>query len=150
MLQETIGPVLQKVQMLVQGDHQSKTTLYAALEAIMGTLAREPWVAQLIVREVLAEDGPFRDLFIREFAARGGGRLPSLLKRDIASGRIRKDFDPVLGALSFLGMALFPFIALPVVEKIFRIKMSAPFVQRMIKHTDQLFYFGAATNRKNP
>lgn len=149
MLQETIGPVLQQVQKLVQGNHQSKTTLYDALEAIMGTLAREPWVAQLIVREVLAEEGPFRDLFIREFAARGGGRLPSLLKREITSGRIRKDFDPVLGALSFLGMALFPFIALPVVEKIFRIKMSAPFVRRMIKHTEQLFYFGAATTRKN-
>ena len=149
MLQETIGPVLHKVQQLLDGrGRRSQTSLRDALGGLMATLAREPWVAQLIVREVLAHDSPFRDLFIREFAARGGGRLPALLQREIASGRVRRDFDPTLGALSFLSMALFPFIARPVVEKVFGIRMSAAFVERLIGHTEQLFYRGAAARKR--
>lgn len=149
MLQETIGPVLQKVQELMdRGGRQSQMSIHDALEALMTMLAREPWVARLIVREVLAEEGPFREVFIREFASKGGGRLPALLEREIASGRVRKDFDPTLGALSFMSLALFPFIALPIAEKVFRIKMNETFVARLIEHTEQLFYQGATAARQ--
>jgi AcrR family transcriptional regulator len=144
MLQETLGPVLQKVQELMdRSGRESQTSIHDALEAVMTMLAREPWVARLIVREVLAEEGPFRELFIREFAAKGGGRLPALLEREIASGRVRKDFDPTLGALSFMSMALFPFIALPVAEKVFGIRMTDTFTRRLVEHSTRLFYEGA-------
>jgi AcrR family transcriptional regulator len=149
MLQETINPVLQKVHKLTtQAGRQPEASLHNALEALITTLAREPWVAQLVVHEVLAGEGPFRDMFIREFASKGGGRLPRLIKNEQAAGRIKKDFDPTLGALSILGMALFPFIALPVVEKVFRVKMTAPFAQHLIEHTVRLFYSGAASAGK--
>jgi len=146
MLHETIGPVLQKVQELMDhGSLQSETSIHDALEAVMTMLAREPWVARLIVREVLAEEGPFRELFIREFAAKGGGRVPQLLEREIASGRVRKDLDPTLGALSFVSMALFPFIALPVAEKLFGIRMTDAFTRRLVEHTARIFHEGAGT-----
>jgi AcrR family transcriptional regulator len=144
MLQETIGPVLQKVQdLLNHGGRRSETSIHDALEAVMTMLAHEPWVARLIVREVLAEEGPFRELFIREFAAKGGGRVPQLLEREMTHGRIRKDLDPTLGALSFMSMALFPFIALPVMEKVFGIRMTDALTQRLIDHSTRLFYEGA-------
>jgi AcrR family transcriptional regulator len=146
MLQETIGPVLQKVQdLLNHGGRRSETSIHDALEAVMTMLAHEPWVARLIVREVLAEEGPFRELFIREFAAKGGGRVPQLLEREMTHGRIRKDLDPTLGALSFMSMALFPFIALPVMEKVFGIRMTDAFTQRLIDHSTRLFYEGAGS-----
>jgi TetR/AcrR family transcriptional regulator len=144
MLQETIGPVLQKMQELMdRGGRESQTSIHDALEAVMTMLAREPWVARLIVREVLAEEGPFREVFIREFAAKGGGRLPALLEREIASGRVRKDLDPTLGALSFMSMALFPFIALPVAEKVFGIRMTDAFTRRLVEHSTRMFHEGA-------
>lgn len=144
MLQETLGPVLQKVQDLMdRGGRESQTSIHDALEAVMTMLAREPWVARLIVREVLAEEGPFREVFIREFASKGGGRLPTLLEREIASGRVRKDLDPTLGALSFMSMALFPFIALPVAEKVFGIRMTNAFTRRLVEHSTRMFYEGA-------
>jgi TetR/AcrR family transcriptional regulator len=144
MLQETLGPVLRKVQELMDGGgRESQASIHDALEAVMTMLAREPWVARLIVREVLAEEGPFRELFIREFASKGGGRLPALLEREIASGRVRKDLDPTLGALSFMSMALFPFIALPVAEKVFGIRMTDAFTRRLVEHSTRLFYEGA-------
>ena len=145
MLQETVGPVLQKVQALMDRDGpRADTSIHDALEAVMTMLAREPWVARLIVREVLAEEGPFREVFIREFAARGGGRVPQLLAREIASGRVRADVDPTLGALSFMSMALFPFIALPVAEKVFGIRMTDAFTQRLVEHSTRIFYEGVA------
>jgi TetR/AcrR family transcriptional regulator len=144
MLEETLGPVLQKVQDLMdRGGRESQTSIHDALEAVMTMLAREPWVARLIVREVLAEEGPFREVFIREFASKGGGRLPALLEREIASGRVRKDLDPTLGALSFMSMALFPFIALPVAEKVFGIRMTDAFTRRLVDHSTRMFYEGA-------
>lgn len=144
MLQDAIGPVLQKVQDLMDhGGGKSETTIHDVLDALMTALAREPWVARLIVREVLAEGGPFRETFIREFAAKGGGRVPQLLAREMARGRIRGDLDPTLGALSFLSMALFPFIALPVAEKLFGIRLTDTFTRRLVEHTTRMFYSGA-------
>jgi AcrR family transcriptional regulator len=144
MLQETLGPVLQKVQELLdRDDRQTQTSIHDALEAVMTMLAREPWVARLIVREVLAEEGRFRELFIREFAAKGVGRVPQLLEREITNGRVRKDLDPTLGALSFMSMALFPFIAFPVAEKVFGIRMTDAFTQRLVDHSTRMFYEGA-------
>lgn len=144
MLEETIGPVLQKVQDLMErGGRESQASIHDALEAVMTMLAREPWVARLIVREVLAEEGPFRELFIREFASKGGGRVPKLLEREMATGRVRKDLDPTLGALSFMSMALFPFIALPVAEKVFGIRMTDAFTRRLVEHSSRMFYEGA-------
>lgn len=147
MLQETIGPVLQKVQDLMNhGGRRSETSIHDALEAVMTMLAHEPWVARLIVREVLAEEGPFRELFIREFAAKGGGRVPQLLEREMTHGRIRKDLDPVLGALSFMSMALFPFIALPVAEKLFGVRLTDAFTRRLVEHSTRLFYEGVGSD----
>jgi TetR/AcrR family transcriptional regulator len=147
MLQETVAPVLQKVQELMDhGNLQSDQSIHHALEAVMTMLAREPWVARLIVREVLAEEGPFREVFVREFAVRGGGRVPQLLAREIASGRVRADLDPVLGALSFMSMALFPFIALPVAEKVFGIRMTDAFARRLVEHSTRMFYEGVGSH----
>jgi len=147
MLQETVGPVLQKVQELMDhGNLESDKSIHHALEAVMTMLAREPWVARLIVREVLAEEGPFREVFVREFAVRGGGRVPQLLAREIASGRVRADLDPVLGALSFMSMALFPFIALPVAEKVFGIRMTDAFARRLVEHSTRMFYEGVGSH----
>jgi TetR/AcrR family transcriptional regulator len=143
MLRESIGPVLQKVQELMNhGTRQAETSVHDAFDAVMTMLAREPWVARLIVREVLAEEGAFREQFIREFAAKGGGRVPQLLEREIANGRVRKDLDPTLGALSFMSLALFPFFALPVAEKIFGIRMTDAFTRRLVDHTARIFHEG--------
>ncbi len=148
MLEETIGPVLHRIQALTaRPKDQTDASIHDLLQSVMLTMAREPWVARLIVREVLAEGGPLRNVFVRGFAAKGGGRLSALLKREIDHGRIRRDLDTTLGALSFMSLALFPFIALPVAERVFGIKMTQPYVKRMIEHTVRLYYEGAAGKR---
>jgi AcrR family transcriptional regulator len=143
MLQETLGPVLARLhEVLLAPPSAADEPVAELLRAIMITMAREPWVPRLIVREVLAGQGPFRDMFIREFAARGGGRLPALLKREIAAGRVRTDLDPTLGALSLMSLALFPFIALPVAQQLFGIRMTDAFVTHLVEHNARLYCDG--------
>jgi len=146
MLEETLGPMLRRLQALAEEPDATRgeVPLREVLAGIMTTLAREPWVARLLVREVLAEAGPFRETFIREFAPRAGGRLPRLLGRAVARGQVRADLDPTLGALSFMSLAVFPFVALPIAEKVLGIRMTDDFVERLIAHTERLFYRGTA------
>ncbi len=146
MLQDTIGPILQRLQELIGGSEKTDPASLPEVPEVVGTvmtmLAHEPWVARLIVRQVLAEEGPFRQQFIREFASKGGGRLPALLGRAIERGSVRKDLDPTLGALSLMSMLLFPFIAQPVVEQVYGVHMTDAFVERLIQHTARMFYEG--------
>lgn len=146
MLQETLGPVLARLQDALSAPSPGPADPVAGLlREVMTTMAREPWVPRLIVREVLAGQGVVSDLFIREFAARGGGRLPVLLKREVATGRVRADLDPVLGALSLMSLALFPFIALPLAQQLFGIRMTDTFVERLAEHNARVFYDGVRT-----
>jgi TetR/AcrR family transcriptional regulator len=146
MLDDALGPVLQRFQHAIADPSGAEGEVRVAqvLRMVMTIMAREPWVPRLVVREVLADDGPFRDMFIREFASRGAGRVPALIEREIACGGLRPDLDATLGALSLLSLALFPFFALPIAQKVFGIRMTDEFVVRLIEHTARLYCEGAA------
>jgi TetR/AcrR family transcriptional regulator len=149
MLEDTLGPMMHRLQALTEesGNAREAVPLREVLAGVMTTFAREPWLARLIVREVLAEAGPFRDTFIREIAPRAGGRLPKLLGRAIEQGQVRADLDPTLGTLSFMSLVVFPFIALPIAEKVLGIRMTDAFVERLIDHSTRMFYEGAGQKR---
>lgn len=145
MLEDTLGPMMRRLQALTEepGSSREEVPLREVLAGVMTTFAREPWLARLIVREVLAEAGPFRDTFIREIGPRAGGRLPKLLGRAIEQGQVRADLDPTLGTLSFMSLVVFPFIALPIAEKVLGIRMTDAFVERLVDHSTRMFYEGA-------
>ncbi|MBI3898153.1 MAG: TetR/AcrR family transcriptional regulator [Gammaproteobacteria bacterium] len=145
MLQETIGPIVRQIQAVIADPPaNSESSLPPLMRAMMTMFARDPWVPRLIVREVLGHEGPFREMFIRDFASQGGGRLPTLLTLEIGQGRIRSDLDVTLGALSVLALCIFPFIALPVAERVLNFEMTDELVERLIEHTQRLFYKGAS------
>ncbi|BAU48344.1 TetR family transcriptional regulator [Sulfurifustis variabilis] len=141
MLQQTLGPVLQRAQAFSESG--SEPDLRELVGNIMRVLAQEPWVPRLIVREVLAEEGAFRDIFAREFAAKGGGRLPAILARERERGVVRQDLDLTLTALSIMSMTLFPFVAQPVVEQVFGLRIDDAFARRLAEHTVRLLFEGA-------
>jgi TetR/AcrR family transcriptional regulator len=145
MLEETLGPVLQRLQEMLAGPvpRSADASVRQVFTSIMTMMAHEPWVPRLVVREVLAEDGAFRSVFIREFASRGAGRLPSLIRAEVARGRMRADLDATLGALSLISLALFPFFALPITREVFGIRMTDRFVARLVEHTARLYEEGA-------
>jgi AcrR family transcriptional regulator len=108
----------------------------------MRTAAANPWIATLIVNEVLAEKGRFRGTFIRDFAGRQAPLVIELLQRARANGRLREDLDVRLAALSLLSLCMFPFLARAVAGPVLGLKFDDDEIEPLIAHTARLFAAG--------
>jgi AcrR family transcriptional regulator len=114
--------------------------------------ASNPWLIGLILREVLLPDGPFRNLFLREFPERIVPMIEKIVQQEMARGRIRADLDPKLVVLSMISLGLFPFLALPVTSRVFGVRADEEFLHRHIRHINDLLMrgFGARSAPENP
>jgi AcrR family transcriptional regulator len=110
----------------------------------MRTAAANPWIATLIVNEVLAEKGRFRATFIRDVAGRQVPLVMELLQRARAGGSLRKDLDVRLAALSLMSLCIFPFLARAVAGPVFGLKYDDEEIERLVAHTARLFEAGTA------
>jgi hypothetical protein len=111
-------------------------------------LADNPWVPALIVQEVLAEGGRFREQFIENFAGRLAPLFAGIIRRGQAGGTIRSDLEPNLAALSVISMTVFPFVALPVTSRVLGLTVDGEAVERLVAHTIRVLLegIGAAGN----
>jgi TetR/AcrR family transcriptional regulator len=114
--------------------------------------ASNSWLIGLILREVLLPDGPFRNLFMREVPERIVPMIEKIVQQEIARGRIRADLDPKLVVLSMISLGLFPFLALPVTSRVFGVRTDEEFLQRHIRHINDLLVrgFGAQGTAEKP
>lgn len=143
MLEDTVGPLLQRLRGIVAAGG-TPADIDDLIGAYMRTLAANPWLSRLLVREVLSEEGRFRERFIRLFATRGGGILRAALEAGRSRGEVRPDADPGLAALSLVSLMLFPFVALPVAAQVFDLQLEGAQLERLIEHTRSLFMHGIA------
>ena len=102
----------------------------------------EPWIPPLLVREVLAEGGRFRERFIESYASKLAKLVPGMLKAEMAAGRLRADLDPRLAFVSLVGMLAFPFVARPVLEPVLGLRYDDAFLARFAEHTRRVFFEG--------
>jgi TetR/AcrR family transcriptional regulator len=141
---EVVSGVIQPIRADI--DSMSEGTLSvelgAVVTAVMRTYATNPWLAGLVIREVLMPDGPLRGMFVKEFPERLVPLAEKLVRMEIARGRLRADLDPKLTVLSMLSLALFPFLALPVTSKVFGVRQDEDFLQRLAQHTTELIARG--------
>jgi TetR/AcrR family transcriptional regulator len=144
MLQEAIAPLRARVETMLMAPDAEAPDLPALLEAYMRTVAAHPWVPGLLVRDVLAPGGEFRERFIRDFAGRVAPRVATLAGRATRRGRLRADLDPTLTVVSLLSLGLWPFLAMPVLSGALGLKADAAFVEKLIRHTVRLFAAGTA------
>lgn len=98
------------------------------------TLAANPWVPKLMVREVLADNGAMRERVLRDFARRIGAAIPARLAAEQQRGTLRADLDPRLIALTVMSMLAFPFVAAPVAREALAIAPDAATIERLIAH----------------
>jgi AcrR family transcriptional regulator len=139
MLEERFAPLLRQLELLPS----ERPSLSHFVDSYVRMLAANPWLPNLVVREVLYGKSSFREQFIERFASRAGNIVPQLIEEERGAGRLRSDLDPVLATLSLLSMALFPFIGRPVVEPALGLDMDESFVQSWVEHALRLFYEGA-------
>ena len=134
MMLDVMSPILEQI----SAAEESKTqlTLTGFLRGYMRTLAANPWLPKLVVREVLPDNGRLRDVFLTELAERAAKLLPEILDREQQSKNLRTDLDPELLMISVISLAVFPFLAAPVLEPVLDVSLTDTLlIDRLIEHT---------------
>lgn len=143
MLQEAIEPF---GRMLSAAIDEHSDLPPADLALLIGghirTVAANSWLAPLIVNEVLPEHGKFRATFVREIAGKLLPMLVQLLEEGRKNGRLRRDIDPHLTALSIVSLNMFPFISRPITGPLLGYTLEGEGVDRLIAHTTRLLFEG--------
>jgi AcrR family transcriptional regulator len=107
----------------------------------VGSIAADPWLPQLIVREVLAKPNS-RARFAESV---GQGPLQLMirwLEEERARGVLQMDFDPRMMAISIVSLSVFPFLMLPVVADELGLEIDQAFTNRLIEHNQRLLAQG--------
>lgn len=142
MMREVMAPVLDQLDLLAtQG--AASMTLDGFMRGYMRALAANRWLPQLVVREVLPANGRFRDLFLSELGSRAVRLVPRLLKQERDAGRVSRDLDLQRVMISVVSVAVFPFVAAPIIEPAIGISLADDtFVDGLIDHSIALLRNG--------
>jgi AcrR family transcriptional regulator len=148
MFQRAFDRVTDAVRRLVEaeasGDGEDR--LDELIRIHVSALAADPWLAQLIARDVLASvDSPIR----RRAAERlGTGPLQLVvgwIEEEQRRGLLREDLDPRLVAVSIASLCAFPFLMLPVVGETIGLELDVALADRWIEHVRALVDRGIRT-----
>jgi AcrR family transcriptional regulator len=144
MLAEVIGPLAARIDAMLAAPAADSPDLPGFLAEYMRTVAAHPWLPAMILRDVLAPHGHFRDRFVQDFAGRVAPKAAELARRGAAAGRMRAGLDPRLTVISMLSLGLWPFLAMPVLERALGFEPGREGIERLIDHTVRLFAAGTA------
>lgn len=134
MMLDALSPLL--TQLAAAESNALQLTFRQFLRAYMGALAANPWLPKLVVREVLPDNGRLRELFLTHVGQRAARIIPELLKNELGGAEAPPNVDPTMLALSLVSLAIFPFVAAPVVEPVLGFDFDDPgFVERLTEHT---------------
>jgi TetR/AcrR family transcriptional regulator len=143
MLASVFEGLIARVGELLREAPRTTAPLEALIELYVATIASQPWVPALLLREVLTAGPAARARFVERFAQRGLPLLQALLASEVASGALRSDLDPRLAVLSLAGMCVFPFLTHPVLGRVLDYELDDAFRKRLTEHTTRLLLDGA-------
>ena len=143
MLASVFEEMLARVRELTALPSEGTGALAALIRLYIGTIASQPWVPALLLREIVTGDSAARARFIERFASRVATLVPGIVAAEVKSGDLRPDLDPKLTVLSLFGMSIFPFLAHPLAGRVLGYELDAAFAERLIAHTTRLFFDGA-------
>lgn len=149
MLGSVFEEMLARVRELAALPAEGTGSLAALIRLYIATIASQPWVPALLLREIVTGDPEARARFVERFASRVATLVPGLVAAEVASGDLREDLDPKLAVLSLFGMAIFPFLAHPIAGRVLGYELDAPFAERLIAHTTRLFFDGARAREES-
>ncbi len=135
--------LIQQIRELAEHPPRDSHPVEEFLRLYISTLAQDPWIPQLIVRDVITGDSARRARFIERFASRLAALVPALLRNQMVEGRLRRDLDPTLTLISLIGAAVFPYLSHPVTGSVLGVELDEGFRDRLIAHTSRLFLEGA-------
>jgi len=142
-VRQGLGILLGVVEAAVR-EHEPGEFLPEMIRRYLSALASDPWIPQILIREVVSRDSSLRELFIEEFATHAVSVVPAEVIDDMRRGALREDLDPRFVVLSMLGMCVFPFITHPVLGPLLGFEVDAAFAADYGEHVLALFARGAA------
>ncbi len=145
----TLDHLLGRIRAASRAEATGGDVIGAFVRTVVRTLREDPWIPQLLMREVLIETGRHRARFVERYLRRVAELLPALLSRQIAEGRLRGDLDPQLATISLVGMSVFPVLARPAIEPAFGLEYDEAFLERLVVHTERLFGEGADASERS-
>lgn len=120
-------------------EHEPGGFVPGLIRHYLDTISADPWIPQLLMREVVSRDTPLRALFIDRFASRALELIPPRVLEEIQAGRLDRDLDVRYTLLSLLGMCVFPFLAHPVLGRLLDYELDPAFGTAYADHTVRLF-----------
>ena len=130
--------------------HREHPDIAAVIDTASRIWAANPWMAGIVVREVLTPEGSLRPIFIRDIIGRLMPLVEQVVQDQIAAGKLRADLDARLVVLSIVSLSVFPFLAFPLTSKVFGVRHDEEFLTRLIQHNTQLLARGLmATPKEN-
>ena len=147
MLQEVLGPLAGRIEGMLATPGDRAPDLPGFLRAYMQTAAAHPWLPRLILRDVLAPGGAFRDRFIEQFAGRLAPKVAELAGRP-RKGSPSPSLDPRLTVVSMLSLGLWPFLAMPLLERALGLEPDEAGIEQLIEHTVKFFQAGLSAGAR--
>jgi AcrR family transcriptional regulator len=112
------------------------------VKLLLDTLSARPFLAPLVVREVMLPGGVMQEHFLEYLAPRLGGAMPFLLEKEQKNGRMNKNLDTRISTLMLLSLCIFPFIVREAAEPALQISYDKDGLCRLEQHIDQLLKEG--------
>ena len=116
-VEDRVAPLVQAMGGAVQAAGPDPVAaLRAFVSAYTVTASKNPWLPQLIVREVLSDEGALRTTFPERFAGGMAAMLRGVVLAGQERGDFRADLDPSRIVMSIVSLCIFPYIAAPLVN----------------------------------
>jgi TetR/AcrR family transcriptional regulator len=109
-------------------------------------LAENPWWPNFVAREILFSEGETKEEVLQRFGKMIAPKLLQAIAHEVEIGNYRKDLNPQLTIMSLLGMTIFPFLAAPMLERVFNMTIDESVANTLASHNIELFMNGV----KNP
>ena len=134
-LEDRVLPLVQGLGEAVRSaGPEPRPALVAFVRRYTATAAANPWLPQLIVREVLSSEGALREAFPRRFASGMTATLAALVHAGKKRGEIRDDLDTASLVMSIVSLCVFPFLATPLVNGALGIDTSPASASALAEH----------------
>ena len=105
-------------------------------------LAANPWWPNFVIREVLLREGAMREAVLQKFKATMAPTLMLAVQQEIATGSFRKELKPEFTLITLLSLAVFPFLAKPIIESVLGISIERDTATDLAAHSSALFLRG--------
>ena len=138
-------------ELMERQDAEETDALEGLLRLQVESMAAEPWLLRLLLREVLVStDSDTRDRVGKIIGAGPIHAVNDWLEAAKAKGLLREDLDTRLTALTLGSIAAFPMLIVPTLGEYIGFEIDDDFTSRLIEHNLELLRHGIRARPEDP